>query len=64
MHALHNEQVFNDSVDPQSLGEIVWNNVNQMFTTFIGDEEMELDSLKTNLHEQTATIMSLALKQV
>ncbi len=63
MHSLYEEQVFIAQVDPQSLGEIIWNNVNQMFTDFISDEEMSLDELKNTLKRQTATLMTLALKQ-
>ncbi len=63
MHCLYEEQVFIAQVDPQSLGEIIWNNVDQMFTDFISDEEMSLDKLKKTLHRQTSAIMSLALKQ-
>ncbi len=63
MHSLYEEQVFSAQVDPQSLGEIIWNNVNQMFTDFISDEEMSLDELKNTLKRQTAALMTLALKQ-
>ena len=62
LHALHDEQVFIAKVDPQSLGEMIWNNVNQMFTDFISDEEMSLESLKETLNRQMAAIMALALK--
>ena len=63
MHSLYEEQVFIARVDPQSLGEIIWNNVNQMFTDFISDEEMSLEVLKKTLNRQTAALMTLALKQ-
>jgi AcrR family transcriptional regulator len=63
MHCLYEEQVFIAQVDPQSLGEIIWNNVDQMFTDFISDEEMSLESLKKTLHRQTSALMTLALKQ-
>jgi AcrR family transcriptional regulator len=63
MHSLYEEQVFIAQVDPQSLGEVIWNNVNQMFTDFISDEEMTLESLKKTLHRQTSALMTLALKQ-
>ena len=62
MHSLCEEQVFVTQVDPQSLGEIVWNNINQMFTDFITDEEMPLEALKNTLNRQTAALMKLALK--
>ena len=62
MHALHDEQVFKALVDPQSLGEVIWNNVNQMFTDFISDEEMSLQALKSTLNRQTTALMALALK--
>ncbi|WP_166422168.1 hypothetical protein [Paraglaciecola sp. 20A4] len=63
MHRLYEEQVFIPQVDPQSLGEVLWNNVDQMFTDFISDEEMSLDTLKKALNRQTAALMTLALKQ-
>ena len=63
MHSLYEEQVFIPQVDPQSLGEVLWNNVDQMFTDFISDEEMSLDTLKKALNRQTAALMTLALKQ-
>ena len=63
MHSLYEEQAFIAQVDPQSLGEIIWNNVDQMFTDFISDEEMSLDILKKALHRQTSALMTLALKQ-
>jgi len=62
MHSLYAEQVFLAHVDPQSLGEIVWNNVDQMFTDFISDEAMPLKALKDSLNRQTAALMNLALE--
>ena len=62
MHALHKEQVFTAQVDPQSLGEIIWNNVNQMFTDFISNEAMSLKALKNALHRQTKALIVLAVK--
>lgn len=61
MHALKDEQVFMAELDSQSLGEIIWNNVNQMFTDFISDEPMSIQELKSALKRQTAAIISLAL---
>ncbi len=63
VHALHEEQAFLRQVDPQSLGEIIWNNVDQMFTDFIVDEAMPLDLLKSSLYRQTEAILNLALRQ-
>ncbi len=63
MHSFYEEQAFIAQVDPQSLGEVIWNNVNQMFTNFISDEGMSLDALKDILNRQTAALMTLALKQ-
>jgi len=62
MHALEQEQVFKTQVDPQSLGEIIWNNVDQMFTDFISNEEVPLTTLKNTLNRQIAALMTLALK--
>ena len=53
MHHLYAEQLFATEVDPQSLGEILWNNVNQMFTNFISEEGMSLEELKHALYRQT-----------
>lgn len=63
MHCLHEEQAFIRQVDPQSLGEIIWNNVDQMFTDFITDEEMPLDTLKSTLSRQTKALIRLAQQQ-
>ncbi len=63
VHSLYEEQAFLRQVDPQSLGEIIWNNVDQMFTDFIVDEEMSLEVLKSSLYRQTEAIMNLALRQ-
>jgi AcrR family transcriptional regulator len=64
MHSLYEEQVFKLQVDPQSLGEIIWNNVDQMFTNYICDEEITLVELKKKLNIQTTALMTLALKEV
>ena len=63
MHALKDEQVFIAEWDSQSLGEIIWNNVNQMFTDFISDELMSIQELKDALKRQTASIISLGLDE-
>ena len=63
MHALKEEDAFLPVVDAQALGEIIWNNVNQMFTDFISNEEMSLKALKISLSNQTGALMTLALKQ-
>ena len=60
MHALKDEQVFITEWDSQSLGEIIWNNVNQMFTDFISDETMTLQTLKESLHRQISELLNLA----
>ena len=61
MHALQKEHTFVSQVDPTSLGAIIWNNVDQMFTDFISDENMSLDELKSSINRQTSALMSLAL---
>lgn len=63
MHALHQEQVFRTEADVQSLGELIWNNVNQMFTDFISDEVMPLVELKNAMKRQTEAIIVLAEEQ-
>ena len=62
IHSLYEEQVFLAEVDPQSLGEVIWNNVDQMFTDFISDSEMSLKSLKSTINKQTQALMTLALR--
>ncbi len=63
MHLLHREQVFRTEADVQSLGELIWNNVNQMFTDFISDEVMPLVELKNAMKRQTEAIIVLAEEQ-
>ena len=63
MHLLHQEQVFRTEADVQSLGELIWNNVNQMFTDFISDEVMPLVELKNAMKRQTEAIIVLADEQ-
>lgn len=63
MHALHDEHVFKAESDVQSLGELIWNNVNQMFTDFISDEAMPLVELRDAVKRQTAAILILAEEQ-
>jgi|TARA_B110000091_G_C13750825_1_gene447590 AcrR family transcriptional regulator len=63
MHALHQEQVFRTEADVQSLGELIWNNVNQMFTDFISAEVMPLVELKNAMKRQTEAIIVLAEEQ-
>jgi len=63
MHALHQEQVFRTEADVQSLGELIWNNVNQMFTDFISAEVMPLVELKNAMKRQTEAIIVLAKEQ-
>ena len=63
MHHLCAEQLFATEVDPQSLGEILWNNVNQMFTNFISEEGMSLEELKHALYRQTSALMVLVLRK-
>ena len=57
------KMIFRTEVDPQSLGEIIWNNVDQMFTDFISDEKMSLEALKNTLNRQTEALLTLAQKQ-
>jgi AcrR family transcriptional regulator len=63
MHLLHQEQVFRTEADVQSLGELIWNNVNQMFTDFISDEVMPLVELKNAMRRQIQAIIVLAEEQ-
>ena len=63
MHLLHQEQVFRTEADVQSLGELIWNNVNQMFTDVISDEVMPLVELKNAMKRQIQAIIVLAEEQ-
>ena len=63
MHHLYAEQLFATEVDPQSLGEILWNNVNQMFTNFISEEGMSLEELKQAPYRQPSALMVLVLRK-
>ena len=62
IHHLSEEQLFISLVDPQSLGEVIWNNVDQMFTDFISDNDMSLESLKETIQTQTQALLALALR--
>ena len=62
IHRLYEEQLFISLVDPQSLGEVIWNNVDQMFTDFISDNDMPLESLKETIQTQTQALLALALR--
>jgi len=62
IHHLYEEQLFISLVDPQSLGEVIWNNVDQMFTDFISDNDMSLESLKETIKTQTQALLTLALR--
>ena len=61
MHALQKEHTFVAQVDPASLGAIIWNNVDQMFTDFISSEGMSLNELKSTTNRQTSSLVNLAL---
>jgi AcrR family transcriptional regulator len=61
MHALQKEHTFVSQVDPGSLGAIIWNNVDQMFTDFISSEGMTLNELKSTINRQTSSLVNLAL---
>jgi len=61
MHALQKEHTFVAQVDPASLGAIIWNNVDQMFTDFISNEGMSLNELKSTINRQTSSLVNLAL---
>ena len=61
MYALQKEQTFVSQVDPASLGAIIWNNVDQMFTDFISNENMSLNELKSTINRQTSSLVNLAV---
>ena len=61
MYSLHQETLLKAKTDPVSIGELIWNNTNQMFTEFIVDEPMSLAELHSKLARQTHTILALSL---
>ena len=61
MYSLHQETLLKAKTDPVSIGELIWNNTNQMFTEFIVDEPMSLGELHSKLARQTHTILALSL---
>ena len=50
MHALQKEHTFVSQVDPASLGAIIWNNVDQLFTHCISSEGRTLNELKSTIN--------------
>ena len=60
--ALYEEGVFIAQVDARTLGEVLWNNINQMFTDYISDDGMTLGALKSALRRQTEALLLLAMR--
>ena len=60
--ALYEEGVFIAQVDARTLGEVLWNNINQMFTDYISDDAMTLGALKSALRRQTEALLLLAMR--
>ncbi|MGI1663685.1 TetR/AcrR family transcriptional regulator [Palleronia sp. KMU-117] len=46
-------------LDARALGELLFNNLNQMFIEFVKDDEMSLDALKARVAAQTRPIATL-----
>jgi AcrR family transcriptional regulator len=49
-------------LDHQALGEIIFNNLNSMFTEFVKSNEMTIDELKRTVARQMAPLMSCIIK--
>ncbi|MGB1617961.1 MAG: TetR/AcrR family transcriptional regulator [Pseudomonadales bacterium] len=60
--SLYEEGVFKAQVDAHTLGEVLWNNINQMFTDYISDDGMTLGALKSALRRQTEALLLLAMR--
>jgi len=60
--SLYQEGVFRAQVDAHTLGEVLWNNINQMFTDYISDDAMTLGALKSALRRQTEALLLLAMR--
>lgn len=48
-----------DDFDSQTLGEVIFNNLNQMFTEFVKQDSMALDALRTEISRQNSTVAGL-----
>ena len=52
-------------IDPSALGEMVFNNLNQMFIEFVKDDSMTLETLRNRVAAQTAPLARLvATKEI
>jgi AcrR family transcriptional regulator len=49
-----------DFHDPAALGEVLFNNVNMMFTLFMIDDAMSLDELRQRLARQTCAVLKIS----
>jgi hypothetical protein len=46
-------------IDPSALGEVVFNNLNQMFIEFVKDDSMTLETLRNRVAAQTRPLAQL-----
>ena len=53
---LRRDGLVSREVDPKSVGEMLFNNMNMMFTVFVRDEEMPLEALKSAIERQNQTL--------
>lgn len=57
--ALSGQGHFGRVSDPSAFGELLFNNVNMMFTLFQIDDSMSLEDLKRDIARQTASVLSV-----
>lgn len=53
---------FKEALDPSSMGELLFNNVNMMFTLYMIDDGMTLEDLKRKLVRQTLSVLNAVEK--
>ena len=63
LQCLHDEKVLGRDIDAQSLGELIWNNTNQLSTEFIIDDEIPMPELRRRVTQQTQCIIDLAVAE-
>ncbi len=53
---LRRDGLVRTEIDPKSVGEMLFNNMNMMFTVFVRDDNMDLEALKTAIARQNRTL--------
>lgn len=62
VRALQQRGIARDDVDPQAMGQVIFNNLNQMFIEFVKLEDMTLADLKAGVARQNAALALLLAK--